>query len=101
MCYGVASVSRIDKIIGLFCRIAEYSLFCRSLLQKRHIILSILLTKANPYAGLCSGDAMDAVLYSSAQDAAMDAALYSSAASIAVSIAALDAAALLQKRPMF
>jgi len=87
--YGVAAVSRIDKIIGLFCRIssllwvsfaketydlidptsqshpvcigrslhiwirfafAEYRLFYRSLLQKRRIILSILPTKATPYA---------------------------------------------------
>jgi len=45
-CYGVATVSRIDKIIGLFCRIC---LFYRSLLQKRPIILSILLTKATLY----------------------------------------------------
>ena len=40
--YGVATVSRIDKILGLFCRIS-------SLLQKRPIILSILLAKATPY----------------------------------------------------
>ena len=44
--YGVATVSRIDKIIGLFCRIS--SLY-RALLQKRLIILSILPTKATPY----------------------------------------------------
>jgi len=41
--YGVATVSRIHKSIRLFCRIQ--SLY-RSLLQKRPVILSILLTKA-------------------------------------------------------
>ena len=45
---GVATVSRIDKIIGLH---AEYRLFYRALLQKRPKILSILLTKATPGAG--------------------------------------------------
>ena len=43
--YGVATVSRIDKIIGLF---AEYRLFYRFLLQKRPVILSILPAKATP-----------------------------------------------------
>jgi len=43
--YGVASVSRIDKIQVPF---AEYGLFYRSLLQKRPVILSILLTVATP-----------------------------------------------------
>jgi len=45
--YGVATVSRIDNIIGLFCRIA-------SLLQKRPIILSILLIVATPYLNILS-----------------------------------------------
>jgi len=45
--YGVSTVSRIDKIIGLFCRIS--SLFYTAFLQKRLIIVSILLTKATPY----------------------------------------------------
>ena len=44
--YGVATVIRIDKIQVSF---AEYRLFYRSLLQKRPIILSILLTVASPY----------------------------------------------------
>jgi len=36
-CYGVATISRLHKIIGLF---AEYSLFYRALLQKRPIIFT-------------------------------------------------------------
>jgi len=44
--YGAATVSRIDQIIGLFCR---YGLFYRALLQKSPIIVSILLTKATQY----------------------------------------------------
>ena len=56
--YGVAMVSRIDKIIGLFCRIssllyvsfAEYRLLYKALLQKRLTIVSILLIKATPYS---------------------------------------------------
>jgi len=36
--------------IKLYISFAEYRLFYRSLLQKRPIILSILLTKATPYA---------------------------------------------------
>ena len=67
--YGMASVSRIDKIIGLFCKrdlctrlysaketynlidptnrsqpiaALEYNLFYRSLLQKRPLLLSIV-----------------------------------------------------------
>ena len=43
--YGVATVSRIDNIISFF---AEYRLFYRALLQKRPIILSMLLTEASP-----------------------------------------------------
>jgi len=44
--YGVALVSRIDKIIGLFCK----ETYKRDdILQKRPIILSILLTVATPY----------------------------------------------------
>jgi len=41
--YGVATVSRIDEIIGLFCRISS---LLQALLQKRPIILLILLTVA-------------------------------------------------------
>ena len=44
--YGVASVSRIDKITGLFCK-EPYER--DNILQKRHIIFSILLTVATPY----------------------------------------------------
>jgi len=44
--YGVASVSRIDKIVGLFCK-GPYNR--DNILQKRPIILSILLTVATPY----------------------------------------------------
>ena len=44
--YGVATVSRSIKLWLCF---AEYRLFYRALLQKRPIILSILLTKATPY----------------------------------------------------
>jgi len=43
--YGVATISRLDKIIFFFCRIS--SLY-RALLQKRPIISSILLTPATP-----------------------------------------------------
>jgi len=35
--------------IKLLVSFAEYRLFYRSLLRKRHIILSMLLTKATPY----------------------------------------------------
>jgi len=35
--------------IKLHVSFAEYSLFCRALLQKRPVLLSILLTKATPY----------------------------------------------------
>jgi len=45
--YGVASMNRLLKIIGLFCRIS--SLFNRALLQKRPIILRSLLSVATPY----------------------------------------------------
>ena len=41
-CYGVTTVSRIDKS-------KVYRLFNRALLQKRPLILSNLLTKATPY----------------------------------------------------
>jgi len=47
--YVVATVSRIHEIIGLFRRIL---FFYRALLQKRPMILSILLTKATPYVDL-------------------------------------------------
>jgi len=49
--YGVATVSRIEKIIGL--SFVEFRLFYWALLQKRPIILSILLTKATQYHDLC------------------------------------------------
>jgi len=44
--YGVALVSRIDKIVGLFCKRDQRR---NDILQKRPIILSILLTVATPY----------------------------------------------------
>jgi len=68
--YGVASVSRIDRITVLFCRISSLyrallqktllksCLFCRisfldrALLQKILIILSILLTEGTPYSDM-------------------------------------------------
>jgi len=43
--YGVATISRLLKIIGLF---AESSLFYRALLQKRPIIYRSLLNVATP-----------------------------------------------------
>jgi len=43
--YGVATISRLFKIIGLF---VEYSLFYRALLQKRPIISRCLLIVATP-----------------------------------------------------
>jgi len=45
--YGVATVSRIDKITRLFCRI--YSLLLGFFLHKQPIFLSILLNKSTPY----------------------------------------------------
>jgi len=45
--YGVATISRLLKIIGLF---AEYSLFYRALLQERPMILRSLLIEATPYS---------------------------------------------------
>ena len=45
--YGVATISRRLKIIGLFCRIS--SLY-RALLIKRPVILRSLLIEATPYA---------------------------------------------------
>jgi len=44
--YGVPTISRLLKIIGLF---AEYSLFYWALLQKRPMILRSLLIVATPY----------------------------------------------------
>jgi len=44
--YGLASASRIDKIIGLF---AKEPYKRDNILQKRPVILSILLTVATPY----------------------------------------------------
>ena len=44
-----ATVSRIDKFKVSF---AEHCLFYRALLQKRLVILSILLTKATPHSML-------------------------------------------------
>ena len=43
--YGVALMSRIDKIIGLFCKRALNSHY---ILHKRRIILRSLLTVATP-----------------------------------------------------
>jgi len=43
--YGVATISRLLKIIGLFYR---YRLFDRALLQKRPVILKSLLLEATP-----------------------------------------------------
>ena len=47
--YGVASVSRIDKMIGLFCKKPYKRDY---ILQKRPTILSILLTVATPYVSI-------------------------------------------------
>jgi len=44
--YGVAMISRLLKLQASF---AEYRLFYRALLQKRHIILRSLLIVATPY----------------------------------------------------
>jgi len=44
--YGVATISSLLKIIGLF---AEYRLFYRALLQKRPLFLRSLLIVATPY----------------------------------------------------
>jgi len=44
--YGVATISRLLKITGLFCRISP---LYRSLLQKRPIILRTLLIEATSY----------------------------------------------------
>jgi len=44
--YAVATISRLLRIIRLFCRI---SLFYRALLQKRPVILGSLLTVTTPY----------------------------------------------------
>jgi len=46
---GVATISRLLKIIGLFCRIPSVY---RALLQKRLIILKSLLIVATPYLSL-------------------------------------------------
>ena len=50
MYYGEALVSRIDKNIGLFCKKKAYKR--EDILQKRPIILSILLTVATPSMGI-------------------------------------------------
>ena len=42
--YGVATISRLHKMVSF----AEYSLFCKALLQKRPIILRSLLIVATP-----------------------------------------------------
>jgi len=48
-----ATVSRIDKFKVSF---AEHCLFYRALLQKKLVILSILLTKATPHVSIkCMG----------------------------------------------
>jgi len=44
----VASISRLLKMVGLFCRISSLLLFYRALLQKRPIILRSLLIVATP-----------------------------------------------------
>jgi len=44
--YGVATIGRLLKMIGLF---VEYHLFSRALLQERPIILRSLLIVATPY----------------------------------------------------
>ena len=48
--YGVATISRLFKIIGLFCRISSRY---RALLQKRPVILRSLLIVATPYVYVC------------------------------------------------
>jgi len=45
--YGVATISRLLKIRGLFCRLSS-RLFYRALLQKRPIILRSLIIEATP-----------------------------------------------------
>ena len=45
--YGVATMSRMLKI---YVSLQNIGLFCRSLLQKRRIFLSILLIVATPYS---------------------------------------------------
>jgi len=49
--YGVATVSRIDEIIGLF---AKETYKRDAILQKRPTISSILLTVATPYMYICT-----------------------------------------------
>jgi len=49
--YGVATNSRLLKIIGLFCRISS---FYRALLQKRLMISRSLLIVATPYLTVSS-----------------------------------------------
>jgi len=53
--YGVATTTRLLKIIGLFCRISS---FYRTLLQKRPLILRSLLIVATPYHVYPVGDSM-------------------------------------------
>jgi len=52
-CYGLATITRLLKITGLFCRIAECSLFSRALLRNRPMILRSLLIVATPYVYMC------------------------------------------------
>jgi len=49
--YGVASISRLLKIIGLFCKRALQK---RLYSAKEHIILRSLLIEATPYASVDS-----------------------------------------------
>ena len=46
--YGVAMISRLLKIMGLFCRISSLM----ALLQKRPIVVRSLLIEATPYHGI-------------------------------------------------
>jgi len=56
--------------IKLHVSFAEYGLLYRSLLQKKHIILSILLTKATPYPMTVSTE--NAALLKSAKSSDLD-----------------------------
>jgi len=50
--HGVMGWLRLVGSSKLWVSLAEYSLFCRALLQKRHIILRSLLIVATPYMAL-------------------------------------------------